>query len=147
MIITASADRTIKLWETKSTKSNPCFQTIVGHEGSILDMVYVQKVDQLITSSTDRTVRIWTIDKARQLLLYPWFVVYQKIQDFTSINQTLDVDVWINCLEINDTERLGVYAGDSEGSLLKFKAPKEWRKKCEFEFEYKKRAVHRYGMI
>ena len=65
MIITASADRTIKLWETKSTKSNPCFQTIVGHEGSILDMVYVQKVDQLITSSTDRTVRIWTIDKAR----------------------------------------------------------------------------------
>jgi WD40 repeat protein len=41
VIITASADRTIKLWETKSTKSNPCFQTIVGHDGSILDMVYV----------------------------------------------------------------------------------------------------------
>jgi hypothetical protein len=39
----------------------------------------------------------------------------------------MDVDVWINCLEINDTEKLGVYAGDSEGSLLKFKAPKEWR--------------------
>jgi hypothetical protein len=92
-------------------------------------------------------VRIWTIDKARQLLLYPWFVVYQKIQDFTSINQTLDVDVWINCLEINDTERLGVYAGDSEGSLLKFKAPKDWRQNCEFEFEYKKRGIHRFGMM
>ena len=56
VIITASSDRTIKLWEAKNVKSNPCFQTIVGHNGSILDMVYISKegqVDQLITSSTD----------------------------------------------------------------------------------------------
>jgi hypothetical protein len=94
-------------------------------------------------------VRIWQIDRARQLLLYPWFVIHQKITDFTSINQNLDkeVDVWINTLEINDTERLGFYAGDSEGSLLKFKAPKEWRKKCEFEFEYKKKGIHKFGLI
>lgn len=44
VLITASADRTIKLWEPKNLKSDPCFQTIVGHEGSILDMVYIDKV-------------------------------------------------------------------------------------------------------
>ena len=110
-------------------------------------MVYIKKVNQLITSSTDKTMRIWTVDKARSLLMYPWFVIFQKIQDFTSINLTTEVDVWINCLEINDTEKLGVYAGDSEGSLMKFKAPKEWRSRCEFEFEYKNRGIHSFGMI
>ena len=44
VLITASADRTIKLWEPKNLKSDPCFQTIIGHEGSILDMVYIDKV-------------------------------------------------------------------------------------------------------
>lgn len=33
VLISASADRTIKLWEPKNTKSNPCFQTIIGHGG------------------------------------------------------------------------------------------------------------------
>lgn len=84
---------------------------------------------------------------------YPWFVIHQKVTDFTSINQQLDVDTWINCLEVNETERLGIYAGDSEGSLLKFKAPNDWRgskkqgnQKVEFEFEYKKRGIHRFGL-
>ncbi len=62
VLITASADRTIKMWEPKNTKKDPCFQTIVGHEGTILDMVYIDKVQQLITTSTDRTMRIWIID-------------------------------------------------------------------------------------
>ena len=44
VLITASADRTIKLWEPKNQKGDPCFQTIVGHKGSILDMVYISKV-------------------------------------------------------------------------------------------------------
>lgn len=92
-------------------------------------------------------MRVWQIDRARQLLLYPWFVIHQKITDFTSINQNTDVDVWITCLEVNDTERLGFYAGDSEGSLLKFNAPKEWRQECVFSFEYKKKAIHKFGLI
>jgi len=148
VLFTASADRTVKMWDPKNVKGNACIQTISGHEGTILDMVYISKapVDQLITTSTDKTMRIWVIDKSRQLMQYPWFVIYQKITDFTSINQQLDVDVWINCLEVNETEKLGIYAGDSEGSLLKFKAPKDWRHKCEFEFEYKKRGIHRFGL-
>ena len=89
VLFTASADRTIKMWDPKNTKGNCCIQTICGHEGTILDMVYISKVpvDQLITTSTDKTMRIWVIDKSRQLMQYPWFVIFQKVTDFTSINQ------------------------------------------------------------
>lgn len=67
VLFTASADRTIKMWDPKNTKGNCCIQTICGHEGTILDMVYISKVpvDQLITTSTDKTMRIWVIDKSR----------------------------------------------------------------------------------
>ena len=53
-----------------------------------------------------------------------------------------DVAIWINCIELNDTENLGIYAGDSEGSLLKFAASKEWRSKCEFGFDKKFKGIH-----
>ena len=79
--------------------------------------------------------------------MYPWFVIFQKIQDFTSINQSIEVDVWINCLEIDDKEKLEVYAGDSEGSLLKFRAPGDWRQKCEFEFGFKRKGLHKFGIM
>lgn len=41
VLITGSADRTIKLWEPKNTKSNPCFQTIIGHGGTIISMALI----------------------------------------------------------------------------------------------------------
>ena len=44
VLISGSADRTIKLWEPKNTKSNPCFQTIIGHGGTIISMALIQKV-------------------------------------------------------------------------------------------------------
>lgn len=44
VLISASADRTIKLWEPKNNKTNKCFQTIIGHIGSVLDMVYIERV-------------------------------------------------------------------------------------------------------
>lgn len=41
---------------------------------------------------------------------------------------------------------MGIYAGDSEGSLLKFNAPKDWRSKCEFQYEFKIRGIHKFGL-
>jgi WD40 repeat protein len=45
VVFTGSADRTVKLWDLKNSKASPCIQTLAGHEGSILDMVYIDKVD------------------------------------------------------------------------------------------------------
>jgi hypothetical protein len=41
---------------------------------------------------------------------------------------------------------MGIYAGDSEGSLLKFNAPGDWRKKCEFKYDDKKPGIHKFGL-
>ena len=66
-----------------------------------MDMIYLEKVKLLITSSTDAVMRIWRVDKARQLLLYPWFVEFQKISDFMSIksSSTLEANVWVQCFD------------------------------------------------
>jgi hypothetical protein len=44
-------------------------------------MVYIQKVQLLVTSGTDKTMRIWKLDEARQLLMYPWFVQHQIVDE------------------------------------------------------------------
>lgn len=88
------------------------------------------------------------MDQARQLLLYPWFVINQRIQGFTSNNLATDVDVWVNCLDVQDSENLAFHAGDSEGSILDFKASDNWRQKCEFMLAGdKKRGMHQFGII
>lgn len=150
MLISASADRTIKLWEPKNTKTNKCFQTIIGHTGSILDMVFIQKVQLLVTSSTDKTMRIWRIDKARQLLMYPWFVEFQRAHQFESVpGSGQPNNVWLNCFDQKVGENVQMYAGDSEGSIYIFEAKEDWRESqdCELSITYKMAAAHRISII
>lgn len=74
------------------------------------------------------------IDKARALLMYPWFVPLQIVKDFTSVNPSpVDNNVWVTCFDVKEGESIALYAGDSEGSLLEFKAPENWRtQECIF---------------
>ena len=83
-------------------------------------MVYINRVQLLVTSSTDKTMRVWRIDKARQLLFYPWFVRSQTISDFDT---TSYVGIWLNCFDYKITENLQFFAGDSEGSIYCLEAP------------------------
>ena len=155
VLISASADRTIKLWEPKN-QGNKCFQTIIGHSGSILDMVYLEKVQLLFTSSTDNTMRIWRIDQARSLLMYPWFVEFQKVNDFPSVhtsniktNVASAAEVWLTCFDTKVGENLQVYSGDSEGSIYIFEALETWReaKDCIFKLALAQEKIHRIGLI
>lgn len=148
VLITGAADRTIKLWEPKNLKSDPCFQTIIGSGGTIIDLRYVERSEILISSSTDKTLRIWRLDKARELLMYPWFVPLQIIKDFTSINPTsIDNTVWVTCLDAQEGEKFKLFAGDSEGSMLTFKIAEGQEYSSIFELENKKSSIHRIGII
>lgn len=151
VLISGSADRTVKLWEPKNNKTNKCFQTIIGHNGTILDMVYLEKVQILITASTEKMVRLWRIDKARQLLMYPWFVEYYKINEFVSANHpnSTETSLWMTCFDTRIGESLQVYAGDSEGSIFVFEAQDTWReaKDCAFRLKKKFDNHHRIGII
>jgi WD40 repeat protein len=46
-------------------------------------------------------------------------------------------------------ENLGIFAGDSEGSMLIFRAPENWRHDCVFELAKKAPSptVHRIGIL
>ncbi len=80
--------------------------------------------------------------------MYPWFVPLQIVKDFTSINASMiDNSVWIQCFDIKEGENLGIFAGDSEGSMLTFRAPEDWRNDCVFELAKKTPSIHRIGII
>ena len=82
--------------------------------------------------------------------MYPWFVPLQIVKDFTSINTSIiDNNVWVTCFDVKEGESIALYAGDSEGSILKFKAPDEWRvKECIFSLDKKlDKPPHRIGII
>lgn len=148
VLISGAADRTIKLWEPKNLKSDPCFQTVIGCGGTVIDLKYIEKSEILISSSTDLTLRIWRIDKARELLMYPWFVPLQIIKDFTSINPTSnDIKVWITCMDTQEGEKFKLFAGDSEGSMLTFKNAEGQEYSNIFELDNKKPSIHRIGII
>jgi WD40 repeat protein len=57
-VISGSADRTIKIWDIEP-KSKDIVQTLNGHSGTVLTMVYSKKTDTLFSGSTDKTIRIW----------------------------------------------------------------------------------------
>ena len=55
--------------------------------------------------------------------MFPWLVPLQIIKDFTSIH-TINANekpVWITALDVDDSEKFKLYAGDSDGSMLTFK--------------------------
>ena len=81
--------------------------------------------------------------------MYPWFVPLQIIKDFTSRNPAaLENNVWVCCMDLKEGESLGIFAGDSEGSMMVFRAPEDWRNvECVFELPKKPVPVHRIGII
>ena len=82
--------------------------------------------------------------------MYPWFVPLQIVKDFTSINTSIiDNNVWVTCFDVKEGESIALYAGDSEGSILKFNAPDEWRvRECIFSLDKKlDKPPHRIGII
>ncbi|TXI91939.1 MAG: hypothetical protein E6Q33_08685 [Neisseriales bacterium] len=57
-VITGSADRTIKIWDTEP-KSKTIAQTITGHAGTITCLAFSNKSDTIFSGSVDKSVRIW----------------------------------------------------------------------------------------
>lgn len=57
-IITGSADRTVKIWDTEPKTKN-IVQTLSGHTNTVLCLIYSKKSDTLFSGSVDKTVRVW----------------------------------------------------------------------------------------
>ncbi|MEW5304496.1 MAG: hypothetical protein WDW36_007106 [Sanguina aurantia] len=55
-LLTASSDKTCKLWDTETAA---CLQTLEGHTDEIFSCAFNYEGDSMITGSKDNTCRIW----------------------------------------------------------------------------------------
>jgi len=147
LLITGSADRTIKMWDVTQYKGESCVQTIVGHHGSVIALKYMPAHKILISTSSDKTIRMWCLDSGRQLFRYPWFLILQVIKDFSSatLEKQMDTQIWITAVDITEASDAYVLTGDSEGSIIIFKAASA---KSETMIDYMKTysLVHKNGI-
>jgi WD40 repeat protein len=54
--ISASGDRTLRLWDLESG------QTTEGHTGSVEAVVLMPDVRRAVSASSDRTLRLWDLE-------------------------------------------------------------------------------------
>ncbi len=113
LLFSASADRTVRIWDLNHTDvTNACVQTLVGHGGTVTDIVYGNS--SLITSSTDGTIRVWEAKRDGGLMLYPWFSPAAVLDD---------VRGWANALALHArAEPSALYVGDSTGTISVYRA-------------------------
>ena len=55
-ILTASSDKTARIWETET---GDCLQVLEGHTDEIFSCAFNYEGDTIITGSKDNTCRIW----------------------------------------------------------------------------------------
>lgn len=60
MLFSGSADKTIRVWDTKSPSGFKVIRTLTAHDGLVLALKVYE--DKLYSGSHDRTVKVWNID-------------------------------------------------------------------------------------
>merc|ERR1712072_887383 len=58
-ILTASDDKTAKLW---SVENGPCIQTFTGHTCWVYSAVFSNDGASILTASSDRTAKLWSVE-------------------------------------------------------------------------------------
>ncbi len=61
-VVSASRDKTIKIWEVKSGK---CILTLIGHDNWVTGLVFHPNGRFLLSVSDDKSIRIWDLNNGR----------------------------------------------------------------------------------
>lgn len=112
ILASASADRTIKLW---NLADNTCLNTLCGHVQSALKVLWVNSGVQLVSSGADGQIRLWNLAKSESAV---------------TCSDHDEGKVW--ALGYNERERK-VYSGDSEATLIEWQDVTQEVERAEFE--------------
>jgi WD40 repeat protein len=66
-IVSSSADKTIKVWDTETGE---CLGTYKGHSGPILSAVFSIDGQKILSASWDKTIKEWDIETGRCIYTY-----------------------------------------------------------------------------
>jgi WD40 repeat protein len=66
-VLTASSDKTARLWEAESGKQLATFQ---GHTGAVLGTVFSPDGRRVLTASSDKTARLWEAQSGKALATF-----------------------------------------------------------------------------
>merc|ERR1719353_148251 len=65
MVVSGSADRTLKLW---GLDFGDCHRSLHGHAESITAVAFVRETHYFFSSSKDHTIRYWDADRFEHIL-------------------------------------------------------------------------------
>ena len=67
LVVTASADKTARIWRVETGE---CIHMLQGHDEWVRSAMFNPDGAHIVTTSLDGTVRIWDVADGRQLFLY-----------------------------------------------------------------------------
>jgi WD40 repeat protein len=65
--VSASDDRTLKVWNLKPKVWNPALRTLEGHLGAVAGVAVTPDGQRAVSASKDRTLKVWDLETGRAL--------------------------------------------------------------------------------
>lgn len=69
-LVSGSADKTVKVWDTKTGK---CIRTLVGHKGKIISVDFSSDRHHVISGAEDGCVKLWNVVKGSCVETFMYF--------------------------------------------------------------------------
>merc|ERR1712005_76301 len=64
-IVSASADKTLKLWSLMGSGQS-CLKTFQGHTSGVRSVCYLPDKDQIVSASFDKTLKLWSLETEQE---------------------------------------------------------------------------------
>ncbi|NJO14360.1 MAG: TIR domain-containing protein [Thioploca sp.] len=120
LILTASDDKTARLWQTESGK---LLQTLIGHQAKIEQAAFSPDGQWVITVSSDKTARLWPVKSGQLLHTFTGRAGTIYYADFSPDSRLLVTTTWdeeaqdpnARLWDVNSGKLLHVLAGHTRG--------------------------------
>jgi len=109
--LSSSADRSIKLWDVRTSAKGGSLQTLTGHSGDVNGISTLPGGNSLVSCSEDGTVRVW------DLRAYGEVSSFGQLAEPGERDPFSDGDAGFTSISASSSGRL-VFCGHSEGSVV-----------------------------